>query len=41
MSFSAKILGLASAPLTIGFSIFKILDLKASIVASFSVLVYC
>ena len=40
MSSSAEILGLASAPSTVGFFAFKVLDLVASMVASFSVLVY-
>ena len=40
MFFSVKILSLASAPLTIGSDIPKIFDLRASIVASFGILVY-
>ena len=41
MSSSVKIYGLALTPLTVGSFALKVLDLVASIVASFSVLVYC
>ena len=40
MSSSAKILGLASTFLTVDFNIPEIFDLRASIVASFSVFMY-
>ena len=40
MSFSAKILGLAFTPLTISSNISEILNLGASIVAFFSILMY-
>ena len=40
MSSSAEILGLASALLTVGSFALEVLDLVASMVASFGILVY-
>ena len=40
MSSSVKIFGLAFTPLIIGFDIPEILNLKASIVASFGIFIY-
>ena len=40
ISSSAKIFNLASTPLTVNFNIPKILNLGASIVTSFGILIY-